>query len=262
MAIQDGEDIMRMDHSAEEIDAAIESINEIRTHLELHDEELDNKLGRTETAAAAVCDGAGGNIAEQFAEDANALGIVKTTLGTECKNLLPVNCSEVAKYGVTLTPTEDGGININGVATVTTSVVAYGNLRTGATELNAQYDRVQLFPPGNYIISGSGYSNVKIQICGMTTEETSSIKVVGYATTNDKEVTVSHEYLYTWVRLLLDNSVSQTYDNITVYPMIRRADVTDGTYAPYKPSLQTQIDELKAQNTALEARIAALETTQ
>ncbi len=66
MAIQDGEDLMRMNHSAEEIDAAVESINEIQEHLELHDEELDNKLGRSETAAAAVLDGAGGNIAGQF----------------------------------------------------------------------------------------------------------------------------------------------------------------------------------------------------
>ena len=67
MAIQDGEDLMRMNHSAEEIDAAVESINEIQEHLELHDEELDNKLDKTATAAAAVRDGAGNDIAGQFA---------------------------------------------------------------------------------------------------------------------------------------------------------------------------------------------------
>lgn len=226
-------------------------------------EESDaNYLGKTATAAAATLDGVGGNIAEQFAEDTNALGIVKTTLGTECKNLLPVNCPTVTKNGVTLTPTEDGRININGVSTIATAVTAYSNLRTGATDINLQYDRFQLLPPGDYIISGSGYPNVKIQICGMTSEETSSLKVIEYATVNDKKITISDDYLYTWARLLLDNGVSQNYDNITIYPMIRRADITDGTYEPYKPSLQTQIDELKAQNTALEARIAALETTQ
>ena len=215
-----------------------------------------------ETAAAAVLDGDGGNISKQFAEDTNDLGIVKTTLGTECKNLLPVNCEPVTKNGVSLTPNDDGSITINGTSTSSTFTIVYANLRTGAVGTSNQYDYYQLLPPGEYIISGSGATNVGCQVVAMTSDDPTTVTTLASTRDADMSFTVAPEHIYTWARLALSNSVSQTYDNITVYPMIRRAEVTDGTYEPYKPSLQTQIDELKAQNTALEARIAALETTQ
>ena len=215
----------------------------------------NNYLGKTETAAAAVLDGAGGNIAEQFAEDTNALGIVKTTLGSECKNYVQVNCEPVTKNGVTLTPNNDGSITINGTSSTSTSILGYHNLRTGATDINSQYDRYQLLKPGKYIISRTSAPNVRIQVCAMTSDETTSIITIGNSTTSDAVITIGEEHIYTWARLYLANSVSQVYDNITVYPMIRRAEVTDGTYEPYKPSLQAQIDELAA-------RLAALETVQ
>ena len=64
-----------------------------RTHLKLHDEELDNKLGRSETAAAAVLDGAGNNIAEQFAT-------VNATLsnGIQSKAVLKAIDANVEEY--------------------------------------------------------------------------------------------------------------------------------------------------------------------
>lgn len=235
--------------NADEIDRVM---HELQEQLDLHDSELDAKLGRTETAAAAVCDGAGGNIAD-------ALGIIKTTLGTSCKNYLQVNCPLFYKNGVTVTPNDDGSITINDTSTTTSAVFAYANFRTGTSDTNAQYDYYRLLPPGDYVLSGTGASNVRVQVCAMTSDDPSTVTVIGSAASKPANFTVAEDHIYTWARLYLQNANSQTYDNITFYPMIRRADVADDSFDAYKPSLQTQIDELRAQNTALETRIAALE---
>lgn len=37
-----------------------------------------------------------------------------------------------------------------------------------------------------------------------------------------------------------------TMDNVTVYPMLRSADITDDTYEPYKPSVEERLAALEA----------------
>ncbi len=45
-----------------------------------------------------------------------------------------------------------------------------------------------------------------------------------------------------------------TFDNVTVYPMLRYAEITDDTYEPYRPSVAEYIASLEERIAALEGR--------
>ena len=160
----------------------------------------------------------------------NNIAINRTTLGTQCKNLLKNNAVTKTVNGVTFTVNSDGSVTVK--QTTTAPGNATINVATNIT-LN----------PGTYILTGddeikkSGYGEIRFYING-------TVYAANTAHTFDEEVTISAVRIFVWKGVNINGSK-------TIYPMLRYANITDSTYEPYKPSLQEQI-------TALEERIAAL----
>ena len=131
-----------------------------------------------------------------------------TTTG---KNLLKSTATTQTKDGVTYTFNEDGSVTLNGTATAWSFV-----------NLNYIDQNTNALPDGDYILSG-GTSTVKLTIVKDT--KTSEINLGG-----DTNFSISNTS-NNWCRI--ESTVNGTYNNVTVYPMIRLASVTDSTYEPY-----------------------------
>lgn len=159
---------------------------------------------------------------------ANAKKITVAINGKECvlevkskgKNLLKCNkLSATTMNGVTFTPVyDDNGsllyINANGTATE----YAYTTVASNLT-----------FPSGTYILSGcpSGGGENTYRMY------TNSPNFFDYG--NGVTFTLGSEY--TFINLVIYVYKGQTLNNLKFYPMIRRAEVTDDTYEPYKEKI-------------------------
>ena len=159
----------------------------------------------------------------------NDIAINRTTLGTQCKNLFKNTAVSQTAYGVTFTVNADKSITVNGTATQNIFLI-----------MGSFY-----FEAGKqYILTGcpSGGSGTKYFLAynGMGGHQ--------YDTGSGTIFSVNESVTKAMLLVIVSG---QTVSNLTFYPMLRYADITDDTYEPYKPSLQEQI-------TALEERIAAL----
>lgn len=161
----------------------------------------------------------------------NDIAINRTTLGTQCKNFAIVRTSVSGEYhGAMWTKNADESITINGTPT------------------QNNFPNIADFTPkkiGRYYLSGcpkgGGQGLYQMYIEGL-----------GYDAGSGAALNVTELKTY---RVKIAAYANYTYDNLTFYPMIRPADITDDTYEPYKPTLQDQIN-------ALVERIQALETAQ
>lgn len=150
----------------------------------------------------------------------------RTTLGTQCKNLLKNNAVTKTVNGVTFTVNTDGSVTVNGTNTSSS---------TGA----------------NLEICGfKNYGDIKLTASLKSTDSNVYISVfdknwVGVGIICDNEVTWDNDNKERYVRLVVKPGA--TVENVTVYPMIRYADILDDTYEPYQPSL---IDRCLLKDTA------------
>lgn len=178
------------------------------------------------------------------ASDNDLAKITSDTIGLLSKNYIELNCSEMEFYGVTCTPNDDGTITLNGTITTDENVSGYVNLRTGAQVISDQYDYHQLLPPGEYIVSG-GLNSVGLQVCTMTSKDTSTLNIVAHATDVESRFTITEDMIYSWVRMRIYGNVRSTYNNDILLPMIRRADITDDTFMKYNEPLDSTINRLQ-----------------
>lgn len=150
--------------------------------------------------------------------------INRTTLGMQCKNLLKNTASTSTVSGVTFTVNDDGSVTVNG--TNTSSKAAY------------------------------------IQLCGLV--DYGDGKLIASIGQNVTDVYMAmYDSNWNWIGTEVDGTISwenngkkrlvrlvvkagATINNITIYPMIRDANITNDTYEPYKES----IDERVSQNTS------------
>lgn len=150
----------------------------------------------------------------------------RTTVGTQCKNLLKNNAVTKTINGVTFTVNSDGSVTVNGTNTSSS---------TGA----------------NLEICGfKNYGDIKLTASLKSTDSNVYMSVfdknwVGVGIICDNEITWYNDNKERYVRLVVKPGA--TVKNVTVYPMIRYADITDGTYEPYQPSL---IDRCLLKDTA------------
>lgn len=177
-----------------------------------------------------------------------------TSLGIQTKNLLLNGCSSTTVQGVTITVNEDKSMTLNGTNTGG-SVLAFPNMQTGATSAAQQYvNNKKWIPNGKYIASltdiESSIAGVVLQIRGAINPNDAGT-LLGSVSSAQTTIEVTEEYNYVWTRLLI--SAGASFDNITIYPMIRPVEIKDKTYEEYKPSLQTQINDLLSRIEALEA---------
>ena len=192
-------------------------------------------LGIDATADKAVADENGSNISETFSTMKNDIAINRTTLGTQCKNLLKNNAVTQTVSGVTFTINDDKSITVNGTATSMVQI-SLGDITEN----------------GSYILTGcpSGGSTSTYML-SLTVFRTDGTKTYSNETGNGRSIVFDSEK-HIRIKFLIQINSGVTVSNLTFKPMLRYADITDSTYEPYQPSVQEQI-------AALEARIAALE---
>ena len=157
------------------------------------------------------------------------VAINKQTLGYGKKNLLKNTAVTHTHNGVTFTVNNDGSITANGTVTATpASITISGD--------------IGLEKGKSYILSGSpNNSNCFVKL---------STTIDGNAGAPYKEVSSARDCLFTYdgtkindVSVLVRN-VGTTIDNLTFYPMIRSADIEDGTYEPYVDDVDTRLDKI------------------
>ena len=159
----------------------------------------------------------------------NDIALNRTTLGTQCKNLLKNNAVTQTVSGVTFTINDDKSITVNGTATAQISFRINGKVGLGI---------------GNYILTGcpSGGSNNTFYLTAYASSAWLKSPDFGSGCKIENK---------TVTQVVISIASGYTANNLKFYPMLRDADITDDTYEPYQPSLVEQI-------IALEERIAAL----
>lgn len=149
--------------------------------------------------------------------------INRTTLGTQCKNLLKNTAVTKTVNGVTFTVNSDGSIT----ATQTTTSPGNATIKVATMTLK----------PGTYILTGddeirlSGFGAIRFYVG-------STIYSSNKPHTFDTEVTINVS-LFVWQGVNINGSK-------TIYPMLRYADITDSDYEPYKESVDDRIIQNKS----------------
>ena len=152
--------------------------------------------------------------------------INRTTLGTQCKNLLKNNAVTQTINGVTFTVNSDGSVTVNGTNT------------SSSTGANLEICSFKNYGTGKLTASlNSTDSNLYMSVFNKSW--------IGIGFVCDEEITWDNGNKERLVRLVVKPGA--TINNVTVYPMLRYADITDSTYEPYQPSL---IDRCLLKDTA------------
>lgn len=152
----------------------------------------------------------------------NELLSVKDTLGYTVKNLLENIGATTTSNGVTFTVNDDGSVTVNGTATANASL-----------KINYDFD----LPNGEYILSGcpkGGTTNTYYLHAYGEGINCHDIGQGGTFVANDNKID--------YVRILILSG--QTVNNLTFYPMIRKASDTDDTYEPYRDNVDTRLNNV------------------
>lgn len=164
--------------------------------------------------------------------------IIQTTLGVIKKNLLKNTAASNTKNGVTFTVNDDGSVMVNGTATADTELI----VRNMSLQANT-----------SYILTGcpTGGSVSTYQMYVMNTSTWSGTRRdVGSGAT-----LATGDYTGWTFRIKVTSGYNA--NNLVFYPMLRYANITDGTFEPYVEDLQSQINALKV---ALAELLAATAT--
>ena len=138
----------------------------------------------------------------------------RQTLGYSKKNLFKNTATSTTENGVTFTVNDDGSVTVNGTATAQARLLFKSNL---------VFDE-------DTILSIKGTTN------GGVSGWYSGGNVFG------SEKTVPAGTSYGGFFIFVNAGV--TVNNVTVYPMIRSAEITDGTYEPYVDDVDTRLQKI------------------
>ena len=164
----------------------------------------------------------------QTALNQQAIGI-----GLSCKNLIPYPYDDttVTRNGITFTDNGDGSITMQGICV---NSRAYFNLQTRADTTNTPFTLY----PGTYILSGNA-SNTVMGL-GYTGNDGGYVGLANIYNDSPVTFTVTKEINTIQIQLAADPGDDLT-EPVTVYPMLRLASITDGTWEPYKQSINEKV---------------------
>ncbi len=160
----------------------------------------------------------------------------RSTLGYQRKNLIKNNCQNRTINGVAAAVNSDGSITLNGANTGSAANVFYFCIENGSSSTNNS--TVKFYPNGRYILSGELDDRAYIQYCYY---DESGIHTLART---QKNITVTDAMTANSTRLII--TAGAVFNNETIYPMLRPADITDDTYEPYKPSVEERLAALEA----------------
>ena len=197
-------------------------------------------LGINGTAVKATADGTGANIAKSFAGVKSDIAVNKTTLGTQCKNLLYVDPSQL-EFLKSSSSVSNGVITLDNCSLSNYAGYPLGN--GFKTEIGKKYT-ISL----NNDCAITGY--VYLGDGDRDSDDKSFSNANGYT-----NIPVNCSYTFTATKvstvMTIRSLASQKITGV-IKPMLRYADIVDDTYEPYQPSLQEQINELTTRVLALE----------
>lgn len=211
MAQVQGEEIY-LSHSGQEVDDNIDEVVAAR--------------GSEASLSARLADIVSDFEADQQRQETE-IGVVAAQ---GAKNLLKNVRTTTTHRGITFTVNEDGSVTASGT-----------NDGTGASLFNINAQTSLALPSGDYILTGcpaggseTGYFMDVTRTSGSSLEDTGS--GVGF--------TVGGTYTVNEFRIVISRNI--TVDNLTFYPMIRRAEITDDSYAPYAPTNRELYEKIES----------------
>lgn len=171
----------------------------------------------------------------------------RQTLGTECKNLLENTATTVTRTGITFTVNDDGSVTANGTATALTTLT-----------INAY----QVVEQGAYKCSGAINGATDTFFMLFTTYDKDNATAISESTTQTNDaISLDVDGDADSIRAVIQIKLGATVDNVTFYPMIRDARISDATYVPYQPSVAKQLNnKLDVTASAASARTMVRET--
>lgn len=154
-------------------------------------------------------------------ESGEHAGEYKVPVTVEGKNLLQNTATSQTIKGVTFTVNSDGSVTCNGTASATASILLQAQIT-----LNS----------GSYILTGcpqggEANTNYKLDIIDPIASVAVAIDTGSGASLTLRQNMQARIVIYT----------GQVCDNLTFYPMIRKADIEDDTYEPYHAPVTTPI---------------------
>ena len=164
-------------------------------------------------------------IDERLIENKSNVAVNRSTLGYQCKNLLKNNAVTQTVSGVTFTVNSDGSVTVNGTNT------------SSSTGANFEICSFKNYGTGKLTASlNSTDSNLYMSVFDKNW--------VGVGIICDNEITWDNDNKERLVRLVVKPGA--TINNVTVYPMIRYADIIDGTYEPYSDNVDKRLIKTKS----------------
>ena len=172
------------------------------------------------------------NMNVRLIKNKSDIAVNKSTLGYQSKNLLKLTLTTKTVSGITFTVNDDYSITLNGTATA----IIWQEI--GAIGGN-NFRKEKLIFTGNPAGTGSG--------AGLEAWYMNS-------TTGNKYVAIANGDILTESNYDPSGSISyefhinqgKTYNNVTFYPMLRYADITDDTYKPYKENMNVRLIKNKS----------------
>ena len=187
-------------------------------------------------------------IKSEIAETAEQIALNYSTLGYQKKNLLKNNYVSKKMNDVTVTVNADGSIVVSGISNKNTDFILLSNMSTG---LDNQFTNNKKFiPNGKYILSG-GVVGCGVQVVASEDNTSATTKTVAVSFGKDVAFTIDDSNKYVWFRIVILSDADFSKP-VTIYPMVRDANIKDSSYEPYVDDLQTQIEKLTARITVLE----------
>lgn len=185
--------------------------------------------------------------------------MLKDTVGWTGKNLLSYPYFETSKTynGITWTVNEDGSITANGTATA--------NAVFNIHKRNPGEDNDFALKNGDYILSGcpSGGSS-STYVLAMSITKNGTVTNIATDRGNGVQFTADGDDSFeSEINPHINVTIvsGTTVNNLTFYPMIRRADIADDTWEPYHESVEEEIGQLTEDVAEISTKIATIKAT-
>ena len=131
------------------------------------------------------------------------------------KNLLKNTATSTTVSGVTFTVNDDGSVTCNGTATVDINLFLNNSLN---------------LPIGTYIMSLKSNKDIEVDPATFPVLIARNFGAYSYTNMNGNK---AFNVINTTGQIIIQIRAGYVCDNLTFYPMIRKADIEDDTYEPY-----------------------------
>lgn len=163
---------------------------------------------------------------DSLASRVQGVALNRQTLGYSKKNLLKNTATSTTNNGVTFIVNEDGSVTVNGTAT---SVIYFDIMNQKAIS------------KGKYIISGCP-SNGSYNTYSFYAYDLVNGINLGRDYGEGREFNLVDTVQRVKATFMIAKDT--TVENLTLYPMIRSAEITDGTYEPYVDDVDTRLQKI------------------